>query len=103
MLKRKIRAAAKKIAEKIHPEKIILFGSYAYGKPNSDSDVDFLVIMRSKLRPVERARRISTIFNPYPFPMDILVRTPQEIRKRISMGDFFIQEIIEKGVVLYEK
>src|SRR3989337_1738991 len=72
----KIRKAARKIADAVHPEKIILFGSFAYGQPTPDSDVDLLVIMDSDLSAHARSVQVSEILNPRPFPVDIIVRTP---------------------------
>jgi predicted nucleotidyltransferase len=99
----KIRKAARKIAEAVHPEKIILFGSFAYGKPTPDSDVDLLVIMESDLRPHARTVQVSEILYPRPFPVDIIVRTPEEIRERLEIGDCFFREILSRGKVLYER
>ncbi|MGH2593189.1 MAG: nucleotidyltransferase domain-containing protein [Anaerolineae bacterium] len=99
----KIRRAAKKIAETAHPEKIVLFGSFAYGRPTPDSDVDLLVIMESDLRPHARSVQVSEILNPRPFPVDIIVRTPAEIEERLHIGDCFFREILSKGKVLYER
>ena len=96
-----IRRYANKIARQFHPNKIILFGSYAYGKPTEDSDVDLLVIMPFKGRNPEKATEIWMTTKPN-FPIDIMVRKPEEIRKRLAMGDFFLREITEKGTVLYE-
>jgi len=100
---RKIRAVAQKIGKQLQPKKIILFGSYAYGHPNADSDVDFFIITPSRKRPVERAVIVSRLLHPRPFPVDILVRTPQEVRKRLtSYFCPFTQEVMKKGKVLYE-
>jgi predicted nucleotidyltransferase len=99
----KIQRAALKIAQATHPEKIVLFGSFAYGKPTPDSDVDLLVIMETDLRPHARVVQISEILSPRPFPVDILVRTPAEIKERLRVGDCFFQEILSKGKVLYER
>ncbi len=98
-----LRAITKRIVENIHPEKIILFGSYAYGEPTLDSDIDLLVIMRSDKRPVERSDEISDLFARRSFGLDVLARTPREIRERIRLGDDFIKHIIEEGKVLYER
>lgn len=87
----------------MRPEKIILFGSFAYGKPTPDSDVDLLIIMNSDLRPHARVVQISEILNPRPFPVDIVVRTPAEVEERLRVGDCFFQEIVSKGKVLYEQ
>ena len=96
-----IRKYAEQIARQFRPEKIILFGSYAYGKPTEDSDVDLLVIMSFKGRNPEKATEIWMATKPN-FPIDIMVRKPEELRKRLAMGDFFLREITEKGAVLYE-
>jgi len=92
-----------RIVNGVHPQKIILFGSYAYGDPNADSDLDLLVIMESPNRPAERSLGVTRLLRPRPFPMDILVRTPQEINDGLAKKDSFIQEILSQGIVLYEK
>ena len=96
-----IRRYANEIARQFHPNKIILFGSYVYGKPTEDSDVDILVIMPFKGHNPEKATEIWMATKPK-FPIDIMVRKPEEIKKRLAMGDFFLREITEKGTVLYE-
>lgn len=98
-----LRAITRRIVENVHPEKVILFGSYAYGEPTLDSDIDLFVIKRSKKRPVDRADEISDLFPRRGFGMDILVRTPSEVRERIRLGDSFIKDITEKGHVLYDR
>ncbi|MCC7161500.1 MAG: nucleotidyltransferase domain-containing protein [Anaerolineae bacterium] len=95
--------AVKRIAETLHPEKIILFGSYAYGNPTPDSDVDLLVVMPSQEPEIERYLLVSRLLRPRPFAVDILVKTPQEIAHSIENGDFFIDEIVSEGKVLYEQ
>jgi predicted nucleotidyltransferase len=98
---RQIRDFARRIAARFHPEKIILFGSYAYGKPTYDSDVDLLVIMNTRLREVDQAVQISLAIDA-PFPLDLMVRRPRTIRRRVALGDYFLQEITSRGQVLYE-
>ena len=100
---RLIRKVIQQIVEAVHPARIILFGSHAYGRPHSESDVDLLVVMQSKKRPVARAAEVSRSLRFYPFPMDILVRTPQKIRERLQIGDPFYEEIIKHGKILYER
>jgi len=90
------------IAEKFEPAKIILFGSYAAGSPTSDSDVDLLIIMNTDRSTWDIAVEISSALK-HSFPMDIIVRTPQEIARRLESGDSFIQDIMEKGKVLYDR
>ena len=99
--RRQIRAYAKEIGRQFRPRRIILFGSYAYGKPTRDSDVDLLVIMPHKGHGADKATEIRLRVLA-PFPMDLLVRSPQKIRQRLAWGDCFIQEVLEKGKVLYE-
>jgi predicted nucleotidyltransferase len=101
--RREINAIVKRIAEKFDPERIILFGSYAYGKPHPYSDVDLLVVMETHERPRAKQIEISRALSPHPFGMDILVRTPQQIQERIPMGDYFLREITTKGKVLYAR
>ena len=98
-----ITKVIQQIIEGVHPQKVILFGSYAYGRPGPDSDVDLLVIMESRKRPAERVAEVSRLLHYYPFPMDILVRTPTELRKRLQMGDSFYREIMQRGKVLYDR
>ncbi len=100
---RKIRAVVDKIVQDFNPDKVILFGSYAYGKPTIDSDVDVLVVLESNERPAARAARIYQAVQGKTFPMDILVRTPQELRDRLESDDGFFKEIIEQGKVLYAR
>ena len=71
-----IRAVALRIADRFQPEKIILFGSHAYGHPKPESDVDLLVIMDTPLRSRQQRLEISAL-SPRPFPLDIIVRTPR--------------------------
>jgi predicted nucleotidyltransferase len=96
-----IRRFARRIAERFDPERIILFGSFAYGKPHEDSDVDLLVVMPAR-EELTKAARIHLAFEPV-FPLDILVRTPKRLRQRLADGDSFLQEVMSKGIVLYEK
>jgi len=95
-----IRAVARRIGREFRPRRVILFGSYACGKPTVDSDVDLLVILPLRTDPVYKSVEIALKVRPG-FPMDLLVRTPAEIRKRLAWNDFFIREIMEKGKVLY--
>jgi predicted nucleotidyltransferase len=95
-----IRRFARQIAERFHPEKIILFGSYAYGTPHNESDVDLLVIMPAS-NVINQSIRISLAFKR-PFSVDLIVRTPKQIAQAFRDNNWFIREIVEKGKVLYE-
>jgi predicted nucleotidyltransferase len=106
-LKSPSRETLSKIAAKIvnyfHPEKIILFGSYAWGTPSGDSDVDILVVMDFEGSVFQKEAQVSRIARPKFVAMDILVRTPEQIRYRLEIGDPFIQKIMGEGEVLYER
>jgi len=95
--------AVQRIAQALRPDKIILFGSYANGRPTPDSDVDLLVVMNTTASSKERSWAVSKLLIPRPFPVDILVRTPKEIKLALGKGDFFIEEIVTQGKVLYER
>lgn len=96
-----IRQLCTRIAREFKPEKIILFGSHAYGQPTPESDLDVLVVMQFAGDPLEQA---VTILNRLDMliPIDLLVRTPQQIQQRLEMGDSFMRDIIERGKVMYE-
>ncbi len=91
----------RQIVDNFSPQKIILFGSHAYGKPTADSDVDLLVVMPFEGRDSQKAIEIRTKIQTS-VPLDLLVRTSEQVRARIEMEDFFMREINEKGKVLYE-
>ena len=98
----KIRSFCNAVAKQFRPQKIILFGSYAYGKPTPDSDVDLLVVMnRTRYHGERMSFRIRKAVDAG-FPMDLLVRTLAFITKRLAWKDCFTEEIIRKGKVLYE-
>ena len=99
-----IKLLCSEIAREFHPDKIVLFGSYAYGKPRPESDVDLLIVMSYEGSPFKQAGVIiNHVINTVGIvPMDVLVRTSKEVQARIRMGDRFISEIIERGRVMYE-
>ena len=96
-----IRAFSNAIAREFRPRKIVLFGSYAYGNPTEDSDVDVLVIMPFNRRRGRKSLEIRQRI-PADFPLDLIVRTPEFIARRLQWGDCFIREVLAKGDVLYE-
>ncbi|MBL8878360.1 MAG: nucleotidyltransferase domain-containing protein [Phycisphaerales bacterium] len=98
---REINAVAHRIAAEFRPDRIILFGSYAYGKPTRDSDVDLLVVMPYSGHAARMAGEILFRADPT-FAVDILVRSPSELKARYRMRDWFIREIIDRGKVVYE-
>jgi uncharacterized protein len=98
-----IRRYARDIGRTFRAERVILFGSYAYGRPTEDSDVDVLVVMdHDKRRNADQALEIDLALNRS-FPMDLIVRRPAELRERVAMGDSFLKTILQDGQVLYER
>ena len=95
-----ILSVAGQIAEQFQPERIILFGSYAYGTPNEDSDVDLLVVMPLPNKGRGRASDIRLHLD-VTFPLDLVVCDPEYVVQRVEMNDYFLQEITKKGKVLY--
>jgi predicted nucleotidyltransferase len=96
------------IRDQYEPEKIILFGSRVWGKPHEDSDLDVLVIKESEAHEIDRMREVSLLVEgfqkrPHLLPLDILVKTPSELQHRLAIGDDFIQEIVARGRVAYER
>src|SRR6266404_2768377 len=98
---KEINSLCDEIAREFRPQKIILFGSHAYGNPEWDSDVDLLVIMPFKGTPHRQAVAIRSRIEAG-VALDLLVRTPEQISRRLAMGDSFIREILERGKVIYE-
>lgn len=96
-----IQNVIKRIAENYKPEKIYLFGSFAWGEPNKDSDVDLFIIKKTEEKHLDRDKTVRRIINRE-LPADLLIYTPREIKRRLSMGDFFIKNILQKGRILYE-
>jgi len=100
----KIQKVVKKIVKRFSPQKVILFGSYAWGKPSKDSDVDLLVIKNSKKRRMEREQELRKLLFPAGVAMDILVYTPQELEKAINEHqNLFLEDIVRNGRVLFAK
>ena len=96
-----IRQLCTQIAREFKPEKIILFGSLAYGRPTPESDLDVMVVMQFEGDPLEQAVTMLNRLNML-LPIDLLVRTPAQIQQRLEMGDSFMRDIIERGKVMYE-
>lgn len=91
------------ISRDFSPERIILFGSYAGGHPTPDSDIDLLVIMNSPLPRHRRAVQLQLLFKPMPCPLDILVFTPEEVRKWNGTVNHIITHALSTGRTLYER
>lgn len=96
-----IREIVQQIVERFRPQKVILFGSYAGGKPMPDSDVDLLVVMDTSEQPLHAAARISAAID-HPFPLDILVFRPSELKASLERKGVFATEVVAKGIILHE-
>jgi predicted nucleotidyltransferase len=96
-----IKNFATRIGANFYPDKIILFGSYAEGKATEDSDVDLLVVMPFKGRSAQQAVKIRQTLDS-PFPLDLLVRSPRQVKTRLKIGDSFLRDILDRGQVIYE-
>lgn len=95
--------AIENLIREVNPEKIILFGSYAYGNPTPDSDVDLLVIVRSNEPYRERYLRVAMALQPRLFPLGLMVKTPEEVEEALQTFSPFLREVFTKGVCLYER
>lgn len=96
-----IKLFVDQVVERFHPKRVILFGSYAHGRPTKDSDVDLMVVMPHR-GPSDRAATRIRMACPREFPLDLIVRSPAAFRKGIGSGDPFLREVLSTGVVLHE-
>lgn len=92
----------RQIVEKYHPQKIILCGSSARGNPCPESDVDLLVVMETTLKESRQALLIDQSLERDLFGLNLIVCTPDNLARRIVLGDSFLKEAITQGKVLYE-
>ncbi len=99
---REVEELGRRIAEEFDPERIILFGSYAYGAPREDSDVDLLVILPYEGSGFRKSVEILQRVRPQ-FPIDLIARRPEDTQRRFREGDPLIREVLERGRVLYER
>jgi predicted nucleotidyltransferase len=85
------------------PQRFILFGSYAYGNPRPDSDIDLLIIKETSERFIDRWVTVRRLLSDPKrmVPLETIVLTPQEVSRRLVIGDQFLAEIVEKGEILY--
>ena len=103
LIKKEIDRIKIKLVQKYQPEKIILFGSYVWGKFTSDSDVDFFIIKNTKKRKLDRMYEVDKLLYDRKIPIDILVYTPKETKERLGLGDYFVEDVIKKGKLIYER
>jgi len=104
LTRKQIKLLCGAIASEFHPDKIVLFGSHAYGRSRPGSDIDLLVVMSFEGSPFRQAAAIlgHVVQTVGIMPLDLLVRTGHQVQERIQMGDSFMREIIERGRVMYE-
>ena len=100
-----IARIAERIGREYKPQKVILFGSYARGKPTKDSDIDLFIVKDTDARMVDRFVEVKQlIYDPQlRIPVSPLVYTPEELEERLDMGDDFVKEVMSEGKVLYEE
>lgn len=98
---RDIQAFSEQVVREFKPQRIILFGSHASGAATTDSDVDLLVILRYRGHPIRKSAEILERTDP-DFAVDLIVRSPAELRKRLAQHDWFLLDIIKEGKVLYD-
>jgi predicted nucleotidyltransferase len=98
---KQIRDAARRIADEVKVERIILFGSYAYGAPGRASDVDLLVVTNTRQRHSELRYKLYTVLEDFPAPLDIIFRRPKQIAHVHSSRDWFLRDVVRRGSVVY--
>lgn len=103
LFKKEVDRAVDKIRTAYKPDKIFVFGSVASGQITADSDVDFFIIKRTTKPRRERQREVSRLLIDRQVPVDILVFTPAETKKREKLGDPFILDILNSGKLVYAK
>ncbi len=101
VVEEKLKEITEKIVKEFQPEKIILFGSWAWGEPKRGSDIDLFILKESQERRIERERQVQRILRGSRLPVDILVYTPEEVERRLWLEDFFIGKILSRGKILY--
>ena len=104
LVKASMPEAVEWIVEHLWPEKVILFGSYGFGSPTSDSDLDLLIVMNNDSSDKPECHwQVSKLLMPRPFPVDIVVQAPEELRRALNKGHYFYTDIVKTGQVLYER
>jgi predicted nucleotidyltransferase len=100
---KKLNLITKKIVKEYDPDKIILFGSYAWGEPGPDSDVDLFIVKETGDSLIERHKKIGWLLFGSGIPIDVLIYTPSQVKRLLDTQDFFIEDVFSKGKILYEK
>ena len=101
MVIKTLRDVVNQLTEHYKPDRIILYGSYAGKRVKKNSDIDLLIIKDTNKRFIERVIEVERILSNRVLPLDIVVYTPQEVRFLFSIGSPFIEEILEKGRLIY--
>lgn len=99
---KKLKVITQRIVAQYDPEKIILFGSYAWGKPNKDSDFDLFIVKKGKGNFLTEQQKVRKIIDGE-IAADILIATPSEVKRKLTFGDFFFREIMKNGKSVYDK
>ena len=104
-LEETLRRVVEKIRREYDPERIILFGSHAYGEPDEDSDIDLFIVKETEKDTIQRFVEVSraTYERGLKVIVSPLIYTPDEVRQRLEMGDDFVREVLSKGQVLYAR
>ena len=92
-----------RIIENIDPEKIILFGSYAKGNHNEDSDLDLIIVKQSNLPKHKRGIEIRRLFYGLLIPMDLKVYTPEEFENELKNKYSFLNSVLKGSRTIYER
>ena len=98
-----VQRVVHRLRARYQPLQIILFGSYAYGRPHKDSDLDLLIVKETEKPFLQRLFEVRRLMSPLldGYPFDPIVMTPRELKRRLQRGDQFFQEIVQKGKLLY--
>jgi HEPN domain-containing protein/predicted nucleotidyltransferase len=98
---RTVKDITERLVEYYEPDRIILYGSYGTEKERTDSDIDLLIIKKTEKYLIERRIEAERILSDRLIPVDITIYTPEEVRYLFSVGSPFIEEVMEKGRLLY--
>lgn len=101
-VQKEIKRVANIIVNQYKPEKIILFGSYAWGKPTRHSDADFLVVKKTLRNKIDRIKTVYQLVYNKDLPVDVIVFTPHEVKHSLERGDIFLSKAYNKGLLMYE-